>query len=352
MNILFIIFGILFFNLIIFFHEFGHFFTAKTFGVKVNEFALGMGPRVFKFKKGDTIFSLRALPLGGFCAMEGEDEASNDPNAFEKKAAWKKFIIVSAGAIMNLVLGFLMTIFLVSQQTTMHTTKIENFYPEAVSSNYGLMVGDEILSIDSRKIFSSKDLLFDLGTYKKNQFDFKVKRNGEIIELKDVTFNTKTNENGKNSLLLDFSLQSEEKNLVNIFKHTWNQTLSAIKIVWSSLTGMLTGRFSIKDMSGPIGIVSAIGDATNEGLKTSVFVAFINIMALMALITINLGVFNLLPLPALDGGRLMFLLFEMITHKKLNPKYEGFIHTLGFFLFIAFTIYISYADILRLLGKS
>ena len=151
---------------------------------------------------------------------------------------------------------------------------------------------------------------------------------------------------------VEYTLQSEEKNLVNIFKNTWNQTLSAIKIVWSSLTGMLTGRFSVKDMSGPIGIVSAIGNATNEGLKTSVFVAFINIMALMALITINLGVFNLLPLPALDGGRLMFLLFEMITHKKLNPKYEGFIHTLGFFLFIAFTIYISYADILRLLGKS
>ena len=352
MNILFIIFGILFFNLIVFVHEFGHFFTAKTFGVKVNEFALGMGPRVFKFKKGDTIFSLRALPLGGFCAMEGEDEASSNPNAFGTKAAWKRFIITAAGAVMNFILGLLMMLFIVSQKSALYTTKIEKFSSETVSSNYGLMAGDEILSIDNHSILDNRDLSFELLAYKKNQFDFKVKRNGEIVELKNVTFNTKTNENGKTSLILNFSLATEEKTFGNVLKHTWTETVSTVKIAWSSLSGIVTGRFSMKDMSGPIGTFTAISEAANEGLKTSIFVAFMNIMALMAFITINLGVFNLLPLPGLDGGHLVFLLFEMITGKKLNPKYEGFIQILGLVLFVALIIYVSYADILRLLGKS
>ncbi len=351
MSIILAIIGILLFNLIIFVHELGHFFWAKKFGVKVNEFALGMGPKILKFQKGETLFSLRAFPIGGFCEMEGEDDKSDDPNSFGNKAAWKRFIIIAFGAIMNFILGLIMTAALLIQNPYFTSTKVAKFANEATSCFTGLAVGDEIIKVDDIKVYTYKDLAFNLSADGKEKFNITVKRNDQIIELENVTFKTETNDVGKPVTILDFKLQPIEKNFWTLLKQTWFDTLSTIKVVWLSLVGIITGRFSINNMSGPIGIASIAGKVTNEGLKTGFLVAFNNILSLMAMITINLGVINLLPLPALDGGRLIFLLIEIIIRKKINPKYENWIHALGFFLFLAFTIYISYSDILRLLGK-
>lgn len=351
MAILLIIIGIILFNLIVFMHELGHFFWAKKFGVKVNEFALGMGPKIFKIKKGETLFSLRALPIGGFCEMEGEDADSKDPRSFGQKKAWQKFIIVSFGAIMNLVLGFVMIMVLLAQSPKFVTTTIDSFRENSVSSTHGLMAGDEILSVDGSPVFTYKDLYFDLSVDGKNSFDIKVRRNGQTTELKDVNFETISTDNGKSATKIDFKLKTIDKNFISLIRQTWNDTLSTVKIVWVSLIGIITGRFAVSNMAGPIGMASVIGKAASTGLETSVIDAINNIISIMAMITINLGIVNLLPLPALDGGRLIFLLIEMITRKKINPKYEGWIHAFGFFLFIALMIYISYSDILRLLGK-
>ncbi len=352
MNILIIIFGILLFNLIVFVHEFGHFFWAKKFGVKVNEFAIGMGPKIAKWQKGETLFSLRILPIGGFCAMEGEDEESNDPNAFEKKAAWQRAIILAFGAIMNLVLGFIMTIILLAPSKYFYSTTVSKFTENAKSVQTGLQSGDKIVRVDGVKINSYKDLSFNLIADGKDSFDMEVVRNGETIRLENVRFEVLNPENGRPTTKIDFYVEAIENNFFSLICQSFLDTVSTVKTVWASLVGIVTGRFSVREMSGPIGIASVMGEATNEGLKRSFWVAVANIVSLMAMITINLGVFNLLPLPALDGGRLMFLVFEMITGKKINSKYEGWIHALGFFLFIAFMLYISYSDILRLFGKT
>ncbi len=349
---LLIIFGVLLFNLIIFVHEFGHFFWAKKFGVKVNEFALGMGPRIFKFKKGETLFSLRALPIGGFCDMEGEDSESKSPDSFGEKKAWQKIIIVASGAIMNLLLGFLMTFIILCQANTLVSNTIGKFDEGAISSTCGLKENDEIIKINGSTIYSYKDLSFNIfAASNKESFNIKVKRNGEIINLENVKFRTVTGENGENTVQPDFYLKPLEKNFGTLLKATFLDTISTTKIVWESLLGVIKGNISFKNMSGPIGIASIIGEKTSEGLQTSVFAAFMNIFTIMILITINLGVVNLLPLPALDGGRIIFLLVELITRKKINPKYEGWIHTIGFFLLMAFILFISYFDVAKLFGK-
>lgn len=351
MAILLIGVGIILFNLIVLAHEFGHFFWAKKFGVKVNEFAIGMGPKIFKIQKGETLFSLRIFPIGGFCEMEDEDTDSNNPRSFGQKKSWQRFIIISFGAIMNLVLGFLMTMSLLVQSPKFITTTVDCFAENAVSSSCGLKEGDEILKVNGSPVFTYKDLYFDLSSDEKNNFNIQVKRGGEVTEIKDVHFEKVTTNSGKAVNKPDFKLTTLDKNFLTLVRQTWLDTLSTVKIVWASLIGIITGKFAVSNMTGPIGIASVIGEAASTGLQTSIWDAVNNIVSIMAMITINLGIVNLLPLPALDGGRLIFLLFEMITRKKVNPKYEGWIHALGFFLFIALMIYISYSDILRLLGK-
>ena len=352
MNIVLIIIGILLFNLIVFVHEFGHFSWAKKFGVKVNEFALGMGPRILKFKKGETIFSLRAFPIGGFCDMEGEEEAIDSPESFGKKPAWQRFIIVCFGAIMNIILGFIMSGILLAQNPYFISMKISKFSQNAVSCSNGLEKGDTIIKIDGSSVHNFKDLAFNLTAYGKEKFDISVIRNGEKLVLKDIAFPTKIDGNGKHSPYLDFALEPIEKNFVTLITQIWYDVTSTTKIIWSGIIGLLSGGISISDMSGPIGIANMIGEATNEGLKISFLAAFNNILGIMMALTINLGIVNLLPLPALDGGRLIFLLFEMITRKKIKEKYEIWIHALGFALFVALTVYVFYNDIMKIFWKA
>ena len=241
MAILLVILGVLLFDLMIIAHEFGHFSTARSFGIKVNEFALGMGPKIFSIKKGETVYSLRLFPVGGFCAMEGEDEESDDPSAFDKKAAWKKSIVVVAGAVMNIVLGFLMTILLLVQSPKFASTTIFDFKSDAVSSSSGLMEGDEIIKINGSRVYSYKDLAFDLTVDGKSDFNIEVKRGNDILNLENVNFKTTVNEKGKSITELDFHLKSVDKNFISLITQSYLETISTIKITWISIMGIITG---------------------------------------------------------------------------------------------------------------
>lgn len=351
MTILIIIFAVVLFNLIIFIHEFGHFFAAKSFGVKVNEFAIGMGPKIFKIKKGGTLYSFRLFPIGGFCEMEGEDEESTSERSFGKKEVWKRIIIVALGGIMNIVLGFLMIFFLSCQKSGFASSTISKFDEDSVSDKYGLTIGDEITSINGYKIYSYKDMFFALLSDKNNVFDINVKRNGSLVELKDVKFGTFENSKGQIITKIDFSVDVIEKNFFTILKQTLADTLSTVRIIWSTFIGLFTGRFKINEMVGPVGMASAIGSATSEGLKISKMYAIKNVIDVMAVITVNLGVLNLLPLPALDGGRLVFLFSELIFGKSISSKHEGWIHAAGLFMFFMLIAFITYSDIVNIIKR-
>lgn len=351
MNVFIIIFAIILFNLIMFVHEFGHFFTSKLFGVKVNEFAIGMGPKIFKFKKGDTLYSLRALPLGGFCELEGEEDGNNSPTSFASKAIWKRMIIIGIGAVMNIILGFILMLILLAQQPKFSSTTVSKFTEDAVSSQSGLIEGDEIISVDGFRTHTFKDLAFSLTIDEKDTFDIDVNRDGNKVSLKNVRFDLVPIEDGGVSTKLDFYVKPVDKNIWTLLRQTFLETVSTVKMVWISLVGIVTGRFSFRNMTGVVGIASVIGKATNEGLKVNFLYAINNVISIMAMITVNLGIVNLLPIPALDGGRLFFMLIEIITGKAINPKYEGWIHAVGFFLIIGLMLIITYSDIVRLMKR-
>lgn len=341
-----IIIAIFVFGVIVLIHELGHFISAKKFGVKVNEFAIGMGPTLFKVQKGETKYSLRLFPIGGFCAMEGEDSESESEDSFGKKSIGKRMIIIVAGAFMNLVLGFVLMLILLGQQSSFSTNVIEKFADDSITQQSGLKVNDEILSIDGYSILTMYDLRFKYGTNKTYKADFVVKRDGQKVEIKDIKLPTK-DVDGKTYAALDFQFKPESKNFFTLISKSFNACVSNVRIVWSSLGGLITGKFSIKEMSGPVGITSAITQAASQSFTSTPWVGINNLLSLMMMITINLGVMNLLPVPALDGGRLLFLIIEAIRRKPIHPKYEGYIHLAGFVILLLFIVFVSYLDVLK-----
>ena len=345
--ILLIIIGILLFELIVFIHEGGHFITAKLSGVKVNEFALGMGPKLLKFKKGETLYSLRLFPIGGFCAMEGEDADSDDERAFGNKPVWKRMIIVVAGAVMNIILGFIMMFILLSPNKYFASNVIAVFADNATSSQQ-LQVGDEIQSINGYGIKTSTDLSFALATAKSNVIDVTVVRDGKKIDYTNVTLPTITKDD-KEILQLDFKVKAIENNFGTLVSQTFMSTWSTVKMVWASLAGLLTGQFGINEVSGPVGMTSAISQAAASGLETSFWDGLSNLVYIMMIITINLGIVNLLPLPALDGGRLVFLIIEAIRRKPVKPDHEAYVHAVGMILLLLFMVIISIKDFIQLI---
>jgi len=338
--------AILFFGLLISIHELGHFTFAKLFKVKVNEFALGMGPAIFKKKKGDTTYALRLLPIGGYVSMEGEDEESQDENAFNRKKVWQKFIIVAAGAVMNLVLGIAIVATVLSMEQYIGTNKVLYFHENATSQQTGLQEGDEFLEIDGHRVFSDMDVSFLMSRSDDGVFDMVVRRDGEKVELTGVTF--KTEKEGNYTLITyDFVMLGEEPGVLNVIENAFKRTASIARLVWLSLFDLVTGQYGLTDLSGPVGTVNIIADAaagaaqSKEGLITA--------LTLMAFVSINIGVFNVLPLPALDGGRLFFLLIEGIRRKPINPKYEGYIHGAGLVLLLLLMVVVTFNDIITLI---
>lgn len=331
-----ILLTLLIFAAIIIIHECGHFFAARLCGVRVNEFAIGMGPTLLRFGKKETRYSLRLFPIGGFVAMEGESDQSNDPRAFCNQVVWKRMIIVCAGAVMNLVLGFVIILALTIPNKTLASTTIAEFSEGASTEASGLMVGDEITHINGRRMWVDSDIIYALSTDEDGVVDMTVRRDGEKVSLENVVF---TKENG--TLVIDFKVVGKQRGLINTLGYSLGKTASIGRLIWISIGQLVTGQAAISDLSGPIGTAQAVGEATKAGTST--------VMNLFAFITVNVGIFNILPIPALDGGRLVFLLFEAVTRRRIKPEYEAYVHFAGFVLVILLFVFVSYQDIVNLI---
>ncbi|MEE5991619.1 MAG: site-2 protease family protein [Oscillospiraceae bacterium] len=343
-----IIIALLVFFVIVVLHEFGHFIIAKLSGIRVNQFAVGMGPVLLKKQKGETEYSVRLLPIGGFCAMEGEDDNSSDPRAFNKKPVWKRMGVVVAGPIMNLILGFiliLVTTLLDGQVATVQVSRFpvdENEVSVSSSEMSGLQVDDIFYSINGRRIFTDNDLSYQLQTTESDTMKVVVKRNGEKVTLPNVTFFNKATE-GR----LDFYIHAEHPNPWNVVRYSFLDTISIGRMIWASLHDLLTGKYGFHDLSGPVGIVTTIGEAASYGETFKQHL--ISVLSLASFITVNVGIFNLLPIPALDGARLVFLIVEAIRRKPLPPEKEGMVHFAGMALLFLLMIAVTYQDIARLI---
>ena len=322
-HIITILIAILIFGLIIGIHEFGHFIVAKLNHIQVNQFAIGMGPKLIHFQKGETEYSLRLFPIGGFCAMEGEDQSSDNPNAFEKKAVWRRMTVVLAGAFMNLVLGFLLIAILLCTAQKVPSLTIAKFaettnsagntVTASESERSGLQIGDKIVAIDGSPIFSTTDLIYKLQTTDTDTYDITVKRDGSRVTIENVTFH-----NDNTGGLLDFSVEGKSKNPVNVITYAAKDTVATAKLIWMSLIELVSGKYSLQDLSGPVGTVSVIEQAASTGENLLERVQ--SVMNLTIFITVNVGVFNLLPIPGLDGSRFVFLLIEAIRRKPISKN--------------------------------
>ena len=350
MTVFSIIFAILLFSIIIFVHELGHFAAAKLSGVQVNEFALFMGPAVFKKQVGETLYSLRCIPIGGYCAMEGEDEDTDNPRSFQKAAWWKRLIILVAGAAMNLIIGFLLLLLVFSFNKTNGVAEITVVQPECtIVREGGLQVGDRIWEIDGYRVYTPSDALL-LLSFDSPTHDLVVKRNGEKLVFEDYEMEKHEfvdEQTGETELLYGFSFGVEEANFKNLIPYTWDNTRSVVQNVRISLVMLLTGKAGLKDMTGPVGIVQIMTETATASEKIGD--AILNMLYFGGFIAINLAVMNMLPIPALDGGRSVGLLLttaiEKITRKKINPKFEGYIHGVGMILLLALMALILFKDV-------
>ncbi len=328
-----VIFTILVFGIVIAIHEFGHFIVAKLAGVKVHEFALGMGPRLFHVKKGETEYTLRLLPIGGYVKMEGEDEESDDARSFGKQPSWVRIAIVSAGAFMNFVLAIVVfTIYSYGVGTP--TTTIDSVIDNMPAQEAGLLKGDNIIAIDGKEVGSWRNITETISKSSQKQIKVTVKR-GE--EKKDYTINPIKDKKDNRTII---GIQPMlEKSIISAIRGGIENFTLAVKMMFGFIGQLFRGNVNKNDVSGPIGIVYAVGTVSKQGIMSVLFFT--------GLISINLGVFNLLPIPALDGSRVVFLIIELLRGKPIDPNKEGFIHMIGFILLILLMIVVAYNDIIK-----
>lgn len=302
------------------------------------EFALGMGPKLFSKKRGETVYSLRAIPIGGFCAMEGEDGGSEDEAAFSNKPAWKRFIVLVAGAVMNIILGFILLVASNGMQDAYRTTAVQDVQPGYAAEAAGIRTGDELIRVNKTRIHISSDLFWAVSRLDDKRADFTVRRGGEKL-----TFTLEPKDGEPYGL----SFSEEKMTAIGALRISCYETGFYSKVILESLIDLLKGRVSVNEMSGPVGIVAEIGGAVKESVETGM-AGIERLLGLTILLTINLGIFNLLPIPALDGGRILFVLIELVTRKKLPPEKEGIVHMIGFALLMLLAIFIAYMDVLKL----
>ena len=341
-----ILIAILIFGLLIFIHESGHYLTARLFHVNIREFAIGMGPKILSktAKKTGIAYSLRLIPMGGFVSMEGEDEESPDPNAFTKKPVWQRIIITAAGAFMNIMVGIIVMAILVSTQKTLPSNTISQFQDlaEVPSYNAGLRVGDTITAVDGVQVHIANEMLYEIMRRGVEPIDITVDRDGERITFHDIQFPTFV-ESGVKFGNVDFYVAAENRTPSVIAKHAFFRSFSTIKMIWESLYDLLTGRYGMEAVSGPVGVTEALGEAAQSGISDLVYIAVV--------ISMNLGIMNLLPLPALDGGRLLFQLIELVRRKPINREVEGMIHFAGLVLLMVLFVVVTFKDVLTLINR-
>jgi regulator of sigma E protease len=348
-----ILFAILLFSFLIFIHELGHFLAAKMSGVQVNEFAIFMGPAIVKWKRGETQYSIRCIPIGGYCAMEGEDSDSDNPRAFSKAKWWKRLIILVAGAAMNFITGLLIFAILYLPGNQIVAPVISEFTDCCIfNSENGLQVGDEIVSLDGEKIYVNNDISLILNINTKNSHDVTVIRNGKKLVFNDLEMaHMCTDEEGNEYLHYGFAFgEVRTVGFMDKVDYVWKMSLDTVRTVRLSLQMLVKGKAGLNDMTGPIGIVKIMSDTAQQADST--LVAVLNILYFGGFIAINLAVMNLLPIPALDGGRIVALLLtlviETITKKKLDPKYEAYVHGAGMILLLALMAFVFLKDIIMI----
>ena len=350
---MFIVIAILAFGVLVGIHEFGHFVAAKSLGVKVNEFSIGMGPAIFKREKGETLYALRCLPIGGYCAMEGEDEETDDPRCFTKQSAWKKIIILSAGSFMNFLLGLVLVLIIFSQAAGFNSPVISGFTENnPYEGADGLQVGDEIYSVDGHRIYFTGNFNLYLNRGADTNYDIVVIRDGERVELNDFKLEPYEQEDG--SMLYGLRFSVDPPTLGNVLKYSWYTTIDFVRQVWIALSDLVGGLVGLDDMAGVVGIVDMINDVGSETAESQgIGAALSDIAYLVAFIAVNLAVMNMLPIPALDGGRVLFVLINAIVHlvsrRRIPARYEGYVHTAGFVLLIGLMVVVMYNDISRLI---
>lgn len=349
MTFVYILFAVLIFGILIAVHEFGHFSVAKLCGVKVNEFSIGMGPALWKKQKGETLYSLRAVPLGGYCAMEGEDEDSGDPRAFVVQPAWKRILILCAGSFNNFLLGLMVIFFLYLGASAFVSPTIESFVPGCpYESEEGLQVGDRFIKINGHRIFQYYDVsdFLDKGN---GVYNLVLERAGSRVVLNDFAMTRRLYE-GQSRELFGFNFGYEEATFPVKIRYSWDTAMEFGRMVWMGLSQLVHGEVGLKEMSGPVGIVDLMAETGESAESTSD--AVYDILYLGAFIAINLAIMNMLPIPALDGGRIFLLLvtliIEAMTRKKLNPRYEAWIHAGGMALLLGLMAVIMFNDILKL----
>lgn len=350
----YILAAILVFGVLIAVHELGHFMAAKACGVRVNEFSIGMGPALWKKQKGETQYSLRLFPVGGFCAMEGEEEDSDDPTALNNQGFWAKLLIFAAGAAMNFIAGLLIILVLYADAQAFYVPVVAGFADGCpLESADGLQEGDRLLRIDGEKVYVYSDISLLMGLNKTGAFDLQIERNGEVIALRDFTMERReyTDQNGKAYTGYGLYFGAEEATLGRKLSYSWNNAMDFARLVRLSLQMLVTGQAGVKDLSGPVGIVSTMTQVGEQAATTRAAVE--NIAYLAALIAVNLAVMNLLPLPALDGGKIFFLVINAVSmqlfKKQIPAKYENYIHFAGLILLLALMAVITFSDVWKLI---
>lgn len=342
-----IVYTVLIFGALILIHELGHYLFARLFDVEIHEFALGMGPKLLSrvSKKTGIRYSLRAIPFGGYVSMEGEDGESENSRAFCNKATWKRMIITSAGAMMNLLLGVILIIIYVGTFKQFGTTVVAKTEDSVLAEQ--VQRGDEIVEIGGSRVYTYTDLIYEIHRQGIEPVDVTVLRDGKEIVIKNVQFPVSTSD-AIASGTMDFVVYGKAKKDVGtgeFFKHVYSQTRLSCKMVYESIWDLVTGRYGMEAVSGPVGTGQVIGDAVEADRENE---NSHYLLYLCSLITINLGLFNLLPIPALDGGRLFFQFIELIRRKPINRKYEGYIHAAGMVLLLLFMVFITFKDIIKL----
>lgn len=338
-----IIILVLMFAIIVLVHEWGHFIAARLFGVRVNEFAIGMGPKVWSKQKGETLYSVRILPLGGFCAMEGENADSEEEGAMFSKKPWQKLIIFAAGALMNFLLAWILFSIIIATQGYA-TTRIGSVEPNMPAAQVGLQSGDQILAVDGIKVKNLDDLTAQ--TMNKDQtYQLTVKKadgSMEEVMLKAASIDGQSTRFG-------FSVTRERASLINIVTGGFKEMIRVSTEIFRTLGGLFTQKVKIDDMAGIVGVAEMTSTIWDEGMKVGLGVAVLYMINIAAVLSANLGIFNLLPIPALDGGRILFSLIEIIRRKPINPEKEGAIHVVGFVLLMVLMVVVLYNDLVRLL---
>lgn len=336
-----IISSILVFSFLIFIHEFGHYIFARIFNVSITEFSIGMGPKLvwYDSKKTGIRYAISAIPIGGYVAMVGEDGESDDPNAFNKKPAWQRLIVTVAGAAVNIIAGFIAIVIFASACNFGGTT-IHDF-PETEhtvsSQDSGLMPGDMIVRVEGKRVSTADALSYEIMRKGHEPIDLVVIRGGEEITLNDVVFPT-AESSGQTFGVIDFRVSAKKKTVGSVLGYSFSKSVLIVRMCWESILDLITGRYSLSAVSGPVGMGEVIGSAAS----------FAELLNIVALISINLGVMNLLPVPALDGGRTVAILIEMITGKKLPANVEATINAVGLMVLLGLSFIIMIKDVIGL----